>query len=104
MIFAYPIMLLPSIVYSWVMEKRIRKKKENSLFYFGAAGLLGWLCSLVLAISGIEWDLFAFFSLVGILTGISTAWILRRIDISNEIEPNGCEPSESGNGSRRATS
>jgi len=47
LLYAYPIMLLPSLFYSWVMEKRIRKRKENSLLFFVSAGALGWLCSLV---------------------------------------------------------
>jgi len=102
LLFAYPIIILPSLIYSLVMERIIRKKKENPLFYYGAAVTLGWLSSSVLALNGIAWDIFAFNSLVGILTGFCTALMLRRIEISDESKPNECEPGEVVNASSAA--
>ena len=86
MLFAYPIMIIPSFIYSLIMEKLIRKKIGNTLFYFCAAAALGWFASLLLTIIGPNWLIFTFHSVIGILVGVFTALILRRIGISEICE------------------
>jgi len=100
LLLAYPIMILPSFIYSVIMEKVMREKKENALAYYTAAGGLGWAASLILSIGALDdldLMLFTFNSATGIAVGITTAIILFRLDVA-DFESKMNNKSESGSG------
>jgi len=102
LLLAYPIMILPSFIYSVIMERVMREKKENALAYYSAAGGLGWAASLILSIGALDdlgLMLFTFNSITGIAVGMTTAVILFRLDIANfeSNVDNNSEPDVVGN-------
>ena len=103
-IIAYIVMLLPSIGYSVVMELIARDWFRFRFLYYGIAGALGAVASLTLSPIKDTHIPFTPFVFIGVLTGISTASILRMIHFRVEAAENECEPGGSINSVRSAHS
>lgn len=80
---AYMFMIIPCTICSLIMEMIVKRWKENRIAYYGAASFLGWVSSLLLSINGFQSHIFIPFSVIGVLTGLLTACLLRQLHMGN---------------------
>ncbi|MGJ8654692.1 MAG: hypothetical protein ACSHX8_15635 [Opitutaceae bacterium] len=95
-------MILPSIGFSFAMELVVRDWKEKNLPYYGVAGFLGYLSSLVLVPIEVSPIPHYPIAIIGILTGIITSWLLKNKFQGSQQKKNHREPDELVNASSAA--
>ena len=99
-IIGYVAMILPSIGYSAVMEIIVREWVSKPYFYFPSSAILGAVCGSLYTGFGDQEQKIHPLIIIGAFTGLSTAFVLRKLSPNSKSEPG--EPGEVVNASAAA--